>query len=67
MCLLILTFSGIVQGYLSTGNETKFSFVKSNPWLVGGYVVSIFSIVDVIISLVLRNQVYRQVHKLYLH
>jgi len=62
VCLFILTFSGIVQGYLSTyGNKTKLSFVKSNPWLAGGYLVLILSIVDVIISLVLGNQVYRQV------
>ena len=62
MCLVILTFSGIVQGYLSTnGNKTRLSFIKSNPWLAGGYLILILSIVDVIVSLVLGNHVYRQV------
>ena len=60
MCLFILAFSGIVQGYLSTyGKKTQISFIKSNPWLVGGYLVLILSFIDIIISLVLGNQVYR--------
>ncbi|CAK8675643.1 unnamed protein product [Clavelina lepadiformis] len=59
LCLVILTVSNIIQGYLSTHKESQVPFLKRNPWLTGGFIVLLLSFADVIVSLVLGNDSYR--------
>nr|CAB3267179.1 two pore calcium channel protein 2-like [Phallusia mammillata] len=58
-CLIILLISNIIQCYLTTSRNSQKSFFRQNPWLTGGFIVLLLSFVDVVISLVLGNDVYR--------